>query len=211
MSSKTEDLIKELSSKHNKKPFWKGFHFLLSFWLFLNISIFVFEILNAQSIKLSSSFVAIGLNLVASLMSWFYFTLNLNKSVSTKTEGIFLTLLFALVGIGFFSDILLNLIVTDRSPFTLQKSDGDCFSHIILSIIPMAILFPFFMKNFFITKPFWTIAFLSAHVSLLGITVMELKCHDREMWHMLLGHQTTYLPVFLIFVMIFILKKKWFS
>lgn len=211
MNTKIEDLIKELSEKHEKKPFWKGFHFLLSFWLVLNICFFVFEILSSSSVQLSSSYMVIGLNISASILSWLYFTLNLNRTVSAKEETIFLILLFALVVTGFFSNMILNLLVTNRLPLTLQQNDVSCFTHIIYSVIPTAILFPFFIKHFFIEKPYWTIGFLSAHVSLLGITVMELKCHDREVWHMLVSHQTTYLPIFLIFVMIFILKKKLFS
>ncbi len=211
MNARTQDLIKELSAKHEKKPFWKGFHFLLTLWLVLNVSIFILEIATAESLVLGSSYFFFGLNLLGSLLSWGYFTLHLNKSSSAKSDFIFLAVLIALVITGLSADFFLNLISTSRTPLPFQPSDFRCFSHIIYSILPTAVLLPVFIKYFFVEKPFWTIGFLSTHVTLLGIAAMELKCHDRELWHLVLAHQSVYLPVFILFIAIFTLKKKLFS
>lgn len=207
MNEKLDHLIKDLTDKHQAKPFWKGYHFLLALWFFLNLSIFFLETIKSSNLVFSSSTILLGLNIIAAGLSWFFFSLNLNRTFAQKWDWLFLTSLVTLVIAGLNLDYFSGLILYQR-PFSFQSADVSCFNHIVLSTIPTAIIFLYFIKNFFVARPLWTIAFLTGHVSLLAITVMELKCHNKEFWHLLIGHQTTYFAIFMIFLSLWALKQK---
>jgi hypothetical protein len=101
MDTKTQNLINDLAGKHQKKPFWKSFNVLLSLWLVLNLGIFTFEMITAKSLILNYSYLLLAINILAALLSWVYFSINLNRSVNKKWDWIYLASLIGLVGLGF--------------------------------------------------------------------------------------------------------------
>lgn len=206
MKKKTENLIKVLTEKHQPKPFWKNYHVLLSFWLCSNIIFLIIDTLQGTS-GFKASFVFLSLNFLASLFGWFFFTQNLNGQMTKNRNIVVLVSLVFLTAFGFFYSDISGTVFHQRS-FALSSDDITCFKHIVFLTLPAAIVYPFFLRNFFVQKPGWMLAFMITHVSLLSITVVERQCSNREFWHLILGHQSSYLGIIILFIAFYILMKK---
>lgn len=206
MAIDPQSLIRDLTAAHQKQPFWKQRRVLLGLWFGIYLSTFVIETALFPDLKMTSSLPFLVLLVFGGLLSWFFFTTNLNEA-NTKAKP-FLLLLISIIGVAFAYDVFLSeLILSSRGP-AVTHSDVRCFNHIVLSsLIPVA-LFPFFLKNFFVTKIYWALAFLGVHISFMSIAAMELKCHDRELWHLILGHQSSHLAVFGLMVLVYFIRKK---
>lgn len=205
----TQDLINELSRSHQKRPFWKGPRFLLASWLGIYLVVFALEIFTYEDLKLSSSLPFMIALVVGAFISWLIFTWNLNQE--KPGVGRWLGLIAVILGGAFVYDYFaINLINMGRGA-AVASSDVRCFNHIVLSaLIPIAV-FPFFIKFFFIPRVYWAISFLAVHISLLSIAVLELKCHDREFWHLILGHQSASVAIFALMSFLFFIRKKLFA
>jgi hypothetical protein len=206
MQKKTDELINLLAQQHKPKPFWKNFHVLLVLWLCLDLVVFIADIVRGEaSFKASPSFIV--LNLILSGFSWLFFTKNLNKTSDANWNRFFLVSLFLLVIAGFFYTDYSGFVLHER-PLSMHSEDLNCFTHILLLAVPSAILFPFFLKNFFVEKIWFAIGLMAIHISLLSISVVEIQCSGREFWHLILGHQTGYLSIFAIFIGSYTLVKR---
>lgn len=119
---------------------------------------------------------------------------------------LFLGILALMFGSLLFETSFMGTVLNQRG-LTLTEGDIKCFWHSVVSTIGPLLVFPIFFRQFFFARPFWALTFMSFHLALLGSLLNELKCPDRELWHLILGHQTPVMGVMMILCFIFLIQR----
>lgn len=193
------DLIKKLASSHEKKPFWKERKIFLSLWLAGTIAYYLLIILIFSKLDPKSSLVFLVFTILSSLAGWWTFTRQLNASeVSDKVKLGGLTSVVGILTLAFFHDEFIAQNVLHGRGLTLSSGDISCFTHTVLSAIAPLVVSVLLVRNFWVGDRFWSLLFLSFHMTAMSVLWTEMSCPDRELWHLILGHQTSVIGIFLI-------------
>lgn len=202
---KTDELIKKLTENHRAKPIWKNAQVLFPGWFILNLLFFLISLLTEDHLQLSSSVPLVILQSVVILLSWMIFVRNLKGNF--QYNGLTIVGMISLAVMTLFIGLKQGVISHNASA-AVSIGELSCFSHIMFSIIPSLILFAVLIKNFFVFHP-WSLGAIAAmNLSFLGLSAMELKCHNRELWHLLLGHYSTIIFVVALVVGVIFLRKN---
>lgn len=193
------DLIKKLASSHDEKPFWKERKTFLGLWFGGTILYYLLIISLFSKLDPKSSVVFLILLVSSSLAGWLYFTTQLNSpDDSKKLISIGAASVVGLLVTAFFHDEFIAQNVLHNRSASLTSGDLNCFSHTVLSALVPLTISVMMIKNFFVGNKFWALLFLSFHVTAMSVLWTEMSCPDRELWHLLLGHQTSIVGVFLL-------------
>lgn len=193
------ELIKKLASSHEKKPFWKERKIFLSFWFAGTILYYVLVVALYSKLDPKSSLLFLFATVLSSLAGWWTFTRQLNApEVSQKLKTLGLTSVVGTLALAFFYDEFISHNVLHNRGASLTAGDITCFTHTVLSALVPLVVSVLLVRNFFVGDRFWSLLFLSFHISAMSVLWTEMSCPDRELWHLLLGHQTSVSGVFLI-------------
>lgn len=207
---KTTDLIQEMTYDYGPRPWWKNPKIFFLIWFFFHIIYFLaLGILKSEAIVLRSSVVYVlleisGAILFGGLFIYFY------RHHELKEYWIKVILVLSLLWMGvslFIENSFMGTILHERT-FSVTKGDFNCFWHAIVSTAGPLLLFPVLFRQFFFARPVLAMTTMSIHLAFLGSLLNELKCPDREMWHLVLGHQTSFLGVGLLMMMIIFAVQK---
>lgn len=192
-----DQLIQKLVIKHTPRRWYKTPLVLFGLWFCFHITYFVglglmkFDMLSLGSSSLYIVFVSVGIIVSGAIF------IHIGRHLELKVSffNLWMVALIVWVGAALFIESYVMMTISHVRTFSVTQSDLTCFLHSVASTIGPALLFPIFFKNFFITHPKWAMTFMSIHLSLMGSLLNELKCPDRELWHLLLGHHTIYFGV----------------
>ena len=203
------NLIHKLAGDHQKKPFWKKRSILLSLWFFFNVLYFTLAIGVVSKLDFRSSAYALTVSLLASILGWLFFTQLLNSSSSDNKFYISgLASLGTLVGSAFLYDELIARNILHDQPLGTSSGSLGCLGYTLLvTLLPM-VLGSFLIRYFFVQNRFWASIFLTFHLGLMAILWIDLTCYDRELWHLVLGHQSSLLGIFGLLIIFSFSPKK---
>ncbi|GEM_PF-6728553 len=205
MKKTTDDLIQVLTEKHTKRAYWRRPHVLLSIWMGINLIYFAMTIIRFPDLVLNSSYLALGLEAGCAILGWILFTKSLNNPKSSNLNlALFLGIVIGTLSLVFSFD---HSVQHERA-LSVTSGDWSCFTHTVMSALVPVVLFGALMKNFFVTNTKATLSFFTVYLSMIAVMSMELKCHDREFWHMIFGHQSSVLGIFVLILGAYLLKKK---
>lgn len=204
MNESNTELIEALTRDHGARPWWKSFYALFAIWFsfhllyFTGLSFLRLDILELRSSALYLVFVSVGM-----LFSGWIFIL-LARGTELKTSflkmGLISIIIWMISGI-FFEYAVMGSIDHHRA-MSVTTGDMNCFWHSVASTALPLLVFPLLFKNFFFARPVWAMTFMSFHLAFTGSLLTELKCSDRELWHLFLGHQTVVIGVVILMVAI---------
>lgn len=206
MKQTTDELIHKLTQDHKPRPWWKKSSVLLSIWFSFNLTYFLLTTIFYEDLILMSSVLSFSLAILSSLLGWLFFTRFLNDD--NKKGMIFLGLLSFIALIPFFHDTFMTQTIYYDRGLSVTEGDWICFTHSLLGSLLPILAFPVLIKNFFVPKFKWMVLFFVLHTGLMGIVTMELKCHDRQFWHLIMGHQSSLLGMFALTLGLYLLMKK---
>jgi hypothetical protein len=212
MNESNNALIQALVAGHTRRPWWKSLQGLLTVWFSFNVIYFIaLSLLKLNLITLRSSFLYPFLLLLGVIISGWVFA-HLARSSDEKASSLssVLFLILSLIFVGFSLEYGLGHILHQRE-ISLTAGDFNCFWHSVASSAGPVLLFPILFRKFFIQRPGWAITFMSIQISLMASLLTELKCPDRELWHLLFGHQTVVVGVGLIILGITLIGQNLFS
>ena len=209
MDTNQNDLIQKLASSHTKKSFWKKREVLLSLWFGLNLVYFSFLVLFFSKLDPNSSTVFLGLSLLSSLAGWFFFTRLLNSDDSEKNIQFFgiSSVIGIVVAAYLYDDFLVHNILHERG-LSMTGGDLSCFSHTVLAAGLPLLIGTLLIKSFFVGKRIWAFGFLAFHVSAMSILWTEMTCPDREFWHLIVGHESSFIGAFVLVIFLAYLTKR---
>ena len=201
------ELIQKLSSEHDKRPAWKHRPALIISWGSFNFIYFFSMGLFGQDLSLSSTIFFPVTMFMVSVLSWVLFSQFLNQE-EEKPGYVYGALLAAVIlGAFLYENFSAHSILHNR---TLSLTSGDyyCFFHSVLRTIFPALLFPFLMKQFYVIQKKTALFIGAIHLTMMSLILTELRCADREMWHLILGHQSSLIGIIIILFLIFYVFRK---
>lgn len=189
-------LINKLAEDHKPRPWWKEPKIFLLLWFFFHLAYFISFIAVTVGFapQLFISFI-LGSWLTV-ITGWYALYLMMTK-VKLEHQKYLLILVFSSIGM-FSGSIGMNLSFI--RPMGFRSSDLNCFLHGISATIIPLLLFPFLIKQFFTPKIYLAGILVSVHLAVMAISAVELTCGSLEYWHLIWGHQTIYLGVFLLMI-----------
>ncbi len=204
------ELIQKLSQEHGKKPFWKNKFVLFVGWPLFNFIYFLMLGLPGNTLTLNSTIIFPSIMFLLSLGSWLFFIQLLNQE-NKKSIWLFPLIAFLFICTGLvYENFSANTIIHDRS-FSVTSGDLNCFYHSVLRSLLPALMFPFLMKQFYVIQKNTAIILGAIHLTMMSLILTELRCANREMWHLVLGHQSAVIGVgVMMFCFLFLIKKKVF-
>lgn len=201
MEKLTQDLIAKLSQDYGARPWWKNPKTLFLIWFSLHIFYFLcIGYFKADTLVLRSSTIYVLFQLLGSFFSGvlFIFLYRQTELEDFWVKIIGIVILFWIAGSLYIEDFFMRTILHQRE-FSFTDGDVSCFWHATISTIGPTVLFPVLFRQFFFVRPYIAMMTMSVHLAFLGSFLNELKCPDREMWHLILGHQG---PIFGVFTFI---------
>lgn len=201
------ELIQKLSHNHEKRPVWKNRLTLLIGWAGFNFIYFFSMSLFGKDLSLSSTFLFPVTMFLVSILSWLLFSQFLNQE-SEKPAFLFGGLLFTVVLGAFLYENFEGHSILHQRGFSFTNGDFNCFFHSVLRAMVPAIMFPFLMKQFYVIQNNAALFIGAIHLTMMSLILTELRCADREMWHLLLGHQSSLIGISLFLLGIFYLFRK---
>lgn len=204
------DLITTLSEKHAKKAWWKETSTMLTLWFVFHLIYFVGLGLSMGSdIQLRSSalylfFITLGVVASGAIFITITQHLNLKRSFFKMWLGA----IVLWMGGGFLIENFFQNTILHQRNLSLTQTDLTCFWHGTLTTLGPVLIFPFIFKHFFTTQKKWALTFMSLHLAFMGSLLIELQCPDREMWHLILGHQSSFLGVGACLIVITLYAQK---
>ena len=207
MGKSTSDLIQGLVQNYKPRPWWKKTFALFLIWFSFHITYFlIIGFFQSESIFLRSSAFYVVSEMIGSLITGFMF-IYLFLHPELKENSIKKMLIFALcwMAISLFIESYFMKTTSNARGLSLNSGDMSCFLHSTIVTAGTLLVFPFIFRHFFFARPKSAIAIMSIHLAILGSGLNELKCPDREVWHLILGHQTSVIGVglFLMLVIFF--------
>lgn len=213
MEDSDSKLIQNLIAHHGPRPWWKNPMILFGIWFLVHSVYFLgLGLLKADTLILRSSWIYLFFSLTGVLVSGFLFihiTRNVDLKLSHLVAWIIVFIFWILLALLIESQ-LMGTIMNTRTE-TMTYNDFNCFWHSVISAVGPILVFPIVFKHFFVSQPNWAISFMGIHLAFMGSLLTELKCPDRELWHLLLGHQTSFLGVVLLLVIVTYLRRKLIS
>lgn len=195
-----QHLIKELAKNYRHRPWWKNPSTLFLLWFGFHLVYFlVLGFLKADMIVLRSSPLYLVFQITGAALAGFLF-IKLYRSqthLSPWMERAPLLIVMIMVIFFFVENYLPGSIQHSRS-FGFMKSDFNCFWHAAVSTVGPIVFFPFLLRNFFFSRPIFASVLMSFHLAFLAGLLNELKCPEREFWHLVLGHQTPVIGIALL-------------
>jgi hypothetical protein len=181
----------------------------LSLWFFFNVLYFSLIMGVASKLDFRSSAYALSVSLIASILGWLFFTRLLNSSSGDNKFHIFgLASLGTLMGSAFLYDELIARNILHERALGFSSGDMGCLGHTLLvTLLPM-VLGSFLIRHFFVQNKLSAFIFLTLHLGLLAILWIDLSCYDRELWHLVLGHQSSLLGIFVLLIISSFFPKK---
>jgi hypothetical protein len=212
MNESNNSLIQSLVAGHTRRPWWKSLQGLLTVWFSFNVVYFVaLSLLKLNLITLRSSVLyPILLSMGVIISGWVFAHLARSSDDKASSLSSVLFLILSLIFVGFSLEYGMGNILHQRE-LSLTAGDFNCFWHSVASSIGPVLLFPVFFRKFFFQRTGWAIAFMSFQISLMASLLTEMKCPDRELWHLLFGHQTVVVGVGLLILGITLIGQNLFS
>jgi uncharacterized membrane protein len=213
MNMNKSDLIQKLAASHEKKPFWKNRRVLLTLWFCLNFGYYILMVSFFSKLDPKSSGFFLFLSVLTSVVGWLFFARFLNaddEGENIKKLGI-LSVLGILTAAFFFDGFVTQNVLNQRA-LSITQGDFSCFTHTVLAGILPLVLGSFFIRYFFTANKLWAFIFLSFHVSALSVIWTEMTCPEREIWHLLFGHQLSVVGILGITIFLnYLVKRRAFS
>lgn len=197
MIESSDKLIKQLVAEHSPRPWWKtpilffGIWFVSQLIYFAGLGFFKFDSLVIRFSLVYIYFITFGILISGAV----FFHLSRHSKPGASFFKIWMMIFISLMSLALITESQVMGTVNHARSFSITHSDFTCFWHSVASTIGPVILFPLIFKQYFFSHPKWSMTFMSIHLSLMGSFLTELKCPDRELWHLILGHQTTFFGV----------------
>lgn len=204
------ELIQKLSQNHDKRPIWKQRAILLTGWGSFNFIYFLLMSFFGKDLSLSSTvFFPLTMFLV-SILSWVLFSQFLNQETDKPVVAYGVVLLVFVIGALLYENYEAHSILHQRH-IGFTNGDFNCFYHSVLRALLPSLLFPFLMKQFYIVQKNGAMIVGAVHLTMMSLIVTELRCADREMWHLILGHQSSLIGISLLLIgMSYLFRKRVF-
>lgn len=213
MEHSIKNLIQDLSKDYGPRPWWKNPRTLFLIWLVFHCTYFLsLGFMKSEAIILRPSLLFVFLEVSGAFFTFALF-IYLSRHPELKTSwmktAIGLTIVWIASSIAI-ENSFMGTILHERS-FSVTSGDLSCFWHTTISTIGPLLVFPLVFRNFFYARPLWAMTFMTLHLTFLGLILNELKCPDRELWHLMMGHQTSVIGVGLLMMVITFVVRKRFS
>ena len=213
MEKSTTDLIQELAHNYGPRPWWKNPKRVFVIWFSFHIIYFlVLGVLKSDSIYLRSSMVYVLFEISGAILSggFFIYLYRYYELKDIWSKAILIMIMFWMGASFLIEDLFMGTVLHGRA-LSVSIGDFDCFWHATISAVGPLLIFPVLFRHFFFARPVLAMAIMSCHLGFLGSALNELNCPDREMWHLILGHQTSFIGVGLLMMMIiFVLQRRAF-
>jgi hypothetical protein len=204
------ELIQKLSLEHEKKPVWKNRLPLLIGWASLNFFYFFVMGLFGQGLSLHSTIVFPLVMFLVSFICWILLSQFLNQE-SEKPISLYIGAPFAIIIAGLVYENYSGHSVLHNRSLSITTGDMNCFYHSVLRSLLPAFIFPFIMKQFYVVQKNSALAIGAVHLTMMSLILTELRCANREMWHLILGHQFAFIGIgFFMLCFYYLIKKKVF-
>ena len=191
-----ENLISLLVEKHQPSQWWERPRILFFLIFFTALVIIFLNLFLVKKIYFLSSVTFLLLLLLSSLLAWwnFFGLLNATSKVQTFWHGVWPS-----ITIGFFLNLMhefyfSNSIEYQRN-FSIYLEDWPCFLHsLFMGLLPTVLLF-FVFRKFLIPYPKKSINLFAIFSIFSSLVITELSCPNRELWHLVMGHQSSILGI----------------
>ena len=213
MEQSIKNLIQDLSKDYGPRPWWKNPRTLFLIWFVSHIAYFLsLGLMKSEAIILRPSLLFVILEVSGGVFTFALF-IYLSRHPELKTSWMKTSLGLAILWIAgsvVIENSFMGTILHERS-FSVTSGDFSCFWHTTISTIGPLLLFPLVFRNFFFARPLSAMTLMTFHLAFLGLILNELKCADREFWHLLMGHQTSVIGIGLLMLGITFVARKQFS
>ncbi len=206
MYKSNDDLIQALAKDHAARPWWQSFHALIALWFsfqvlyFVGLSLLKIDLLDMRSSVLYPAFISAGVL----LSGWIFFSLSQGREIKTSSLKLGFVSIVILIMLGLSIEYGMMGTIEHHRALSVTSSDVSCFWHSLASTAGPLLIFPILFRKFFFARVGWAMTFMTLHLALMASLLTELKCPDRELWHLLLGHQTVVLGIgFFMLLLIF--------
>ncbi|MES2526601.1 MAG: hypothetical protein V4598_05915 [Bdellovibrionota bacterium] len=178
-------LIDQLVTAHNKRPWWKDY--LRLGWFAGLILWYLALAVLGRGVEFHSLYLLSGLVMALSVTAFSYYCSLNYFHIPRFLPALSLVFLVA----GFFMD---KSFASGRG-FTPQEADFSCFMHACLYSMGPVLLFPAIDRQFFVTEKRLHNMSILLTLAFAGVMMIEMKCTNVDLEHILLGHMTPILGI----------------